>query len=415
MNTALSRLPLFAGTGVELEYMIVDAETLDVRPISDELIRAVTGACQSEVDRGAFCWSNELVTHVIELKTNGPAASLAGVADGFQGEVNEINRRLAVWGARLMPAAMHPWMNPLAETRLWPHEYSPVYEAYNRIFGCQGHGWSNLQSLHLNLPFADDAEFAALHAAIRALLPILPALAASSPVMDARLTGWLDNRLAVYRTNSARIPSITGRVIPEGVFSEADYHREILQPMYRDIAPHDPEGVLQDEFLNSRGAIARFARGSIEIRVLDVQECPQVDLAVARLIVEVLRALVQERWQRLDRLQALETGQLEQILLETARNAETARLQDRPYLEVFGADFARPCSAGDLWWHLLRQLRMDHRLDKETIGILELVLAQGTLARRILRALDGDCSRERLGQTYARLCDCLASGRPYVA
>ena len=58
-------LHLFSATGVELEYMIVDAATLDVRPVCDELIRQVTGCYQSDVPRGRFCWSNELVLHVV--------------------------------------------------------------------------------------------------------------------------------------------------------------------------------------------------------------------------------------------------------------------------------------------------------------------------------------------------------------
>ena len=33
--------------------------------------------------------------------------------------------------------------------------------------------------------------------------------------------------------------------------------------------------------MNSRGAIARFDRNAIEIRVIDVQECPKADLAIA--------------------------------------------------------------------------------------------------------------------------------------
>lgn len=411
MSTAPARLPLFAGTGVELEYMIVDAATLAVRPICDELIRAVTGAYQSDVERGEFCWSNELVLHVVELKTNGPAKSLTGLAGGFQNEVNEVNRRLASGGARLMPTAMHPWMDPHAETRLWPHEYSAVYEAYNRIFGCQGHGWSNLQSLHLNLPFANDAEFAALHAAIRAVLPILPALAASSPVMDARTNSWLDNRLAVYRTNSAKIPSLTGRVIPEPVFSEAAYEREIFQRIYADIAPHDPDGVLQDEFLNARGAIARFGRGSIEIRVLDVQECPLADLAITELIVETLRALSAERWLNLERLKSLPTERLEQIFLATAQQAESASLVDRDYLEVFGWQRGEACIANDLWRWIVAELGLRSRLTPETVRALDLILDHGTLARRILRRLAGNCSRPRLQETYGQLCDCLAAGR----
>ena len=114
---------------------------------------------------------------------------------------------------------------------IWPHDYSIVYEAFNRIFDCRGHGWANLQAVHLNLPFADDAEFARLHAAIRVLLPILPALAASSPIFEGRLSGVLDTRLDVYRNNCRKIPLATGRVIPEPVFSAADYHGRILEPL----------------------------------------------------------------------------------------------------------------------------------------------------------------------------------------
>jgi len=85
-----------------------------------------------------------------------PAASLSGLAGAFQADVRRIDEILAPHGARLMPTGMHPWMDPQRETHLWPHEYSPVYEAFDRIFSCKGHGWSNLQSAHLNLPFQGD-------------------------------------------------------------------------------------------------------------------------------------------------------------------------------------------------------------------------------------------------------------------
>ncbi|MBL8851852.1 MAG: hypothetical protein JNG89_19425, partial [Planctomycetaceae bacterium] len=274
-------LHLFDAFGIELEYMIVDAATLDVRPIADELFKAVAGEYVSDVERGPITWSNELVAHVVELKTTTPARSLTGLSEQFQSEVRAINELLAPMGAMLLGTAMHPWMDPLREMKLWPHDNSEIYDAFNRVFDCRGHGWANLQSMHINLPFQGDEEFARLHAAVRLLLPLLPALAASSPVMDGRVTGLMDNRLEVYRKNSQRIPQVAGRVIPERAFSQAEYDRLILQPLYAAIAPHDPAGILQEEFLNARGAIARFSRGSIEIRVIDVQECPAADLAIA--------------------------------------------------------------------------------------------------------------------------------------
>ena len=86
---------------------------------------------------------------------------LSDVPGAFAAGVARVNELLAPHGARLMPGAAHPWMNPDTETRLWPHDDDTIYRAYDRIFDCRGHGWSNLQSMHVNLPFADDDEFGA--------------------------------------------------------------------------------------------------------------------------------------------------------------------------------------------------------------------------------------------------------------
>ncbi len=333
-----SPLHLFEAFGVEIEYMIVDARTLDVRPITDRVLKFIAGEIVSDVEMGEITWSNELTAHVIELKTTGPARSLAPLPALFQESVRRINAILETHGCRLLPSAMHPWMDPNREMVIWPHDYSVVYEAFNRIFDCRGHGWANLQAVHLNLPFADDAEFARLHAAIRVLLPILPALAASSPIFEGRLSGVLDTRLDVYRNNCRKIPLAAGRVIPEPVFSAADYHGRILEPLWAQIAPHDPEEILQEEWLNSRGAIARFERNTIEIRVLDVQECPQADVAVCALVADVLERLASGHWGDPKLLEAWDTEPLAEMLLSTIRDAEQAVIRDPAYLRLFGIE-----------------------------------------------------------------------------
>lgn len=404
-------LSLFQGYGVELEYMIVDAESLSVRPIADEALRAAAGEITSEVERGEIAWSNELALHVIELKTNGPAPALAPLPALFQEQVRQINEILAAHGARLMPSAMHPWMDPDRELRLWPHDYNPVYEAYNRIFDCRGHGWANLQSVHLNLPFADDAEFGRLHAAIRLLLPLMPALAASSPVLERRLSGLQDTRMEVYRGNSKRIPSITGRVVPEPVFTRRDYEQEILQRMYGDIAPHDPAKTLQYEWLNSRGAIARFDRNTIEVRVLDVQECPQADVAICAAVAAVLQALTEERWTSLAEQQSLAVEPLAEIFSTAVRHAEQAPIDNRQYLAQFGHSGAH-ATAGELWRGVLDQVMP---ASEPWSTPLETILQQGPLSRRITAAL-GDLERRpaRLDEVYRELCACLHEGRMFV-
>lgn len=412
-------LGLFEGFGVELEYMIVGARDLSVAAITDKLLEQVVGQISSDFENGVISWSNELALHVVELKTSDPAPALEPLPKLFQQNVHHINTELAKLGAQLMPSAMHPWMDPHREMQLWPHDNSPIYETFNRIFDCTGHGWANLQSVHMNLPFKNDAEFARLHAAIRLILPLLPALAASSPVMDGKLTGLMDNRLEVYRHNARKIPSISGRVIPEAVFDRASYEQQIFQKIYADIAPHDPEGILQNEWLNARGAIARFDRNAIEIRVLDVQECPHADLAICAAIVEVLRALVDEHCTPLSEQKTFTTESLEQLLLATIRDADQAIITDPAYLRQFGYPIgsggkAVAVTAQELWRWLLESLNMFHgKLEAAWGEPLRVIAQQGPLARRIVRTLGGDTSREKLQHVYSELCDCLQDGRVF--
>ena len=408
---AQQRLGLFEAYGVELEYMIVAKDSLDVLPACDRLIEAECGKIESEIERGRIAWSNELVLHVVELKTAAPAPALTGLFQEFQSQIRQINKRLQSLNGMLMPSAMHPWMDPFREMRLWPHDYSAVYEAFNRIFDCRGHGWANLQSVHLNLPFANDAEFGRLHAAVRLVLPLLPAIAAASPVVEGRLTGRLDNRLNVYRTNSKRIPMVAGRVIPERAFSEAEYHRQIFDPLFREIAPHDPEGVLQDEFLNARGAIARFGRGSIEIRVIDIQECPAADLAVLQVTAAVLQALTDEKWSSLEDQQAVEIEPLHAVLLDSIDKAELATITNPDLLRLFGYTRAGSCSLQELWRHLYQQA--SPKMDAETQRAFENILDHGPLARRIQQRLSRDPSMLQITEVACQLCDCLAAGHQF--
>jgi len=98
-----------------------------------------------------------------------------------------------------------------------------------------------------------------------------------------------------YRHNADRVPSVAGAIVPERVWTREAYERDLLGRIYADMAPLDPEGILRHEWANARGAIARFDRGAIEIRVIDLQERPAADLAIAALTVAVVRALVEGR------------------------------------------------------------------------------------------------------------------------
>lgn len=423
-------LGLFEGWGIEIECMLVDAASGDVRPQVDEVLRHAF-AQESGVDvtsapwiadttDGAIAWSNELVAHVLEFKTDGPVASLAGVAESFrrsQCRADAIAREHL--SAQLAPGAMHPWMDPTRETVLWPHENADVYREFDRLFDCRRHGWANLQSVHLNLPFRDEEEFGRLHAAVRIVLPLIPALAASSPWMDGRASDVLDNRLEVYRTNAAKVGALTGAVVPEPVFDRASYQREVFDPIDAQLvalgASADFLGV---EWTNARGAIARFDRMAIEIRLIDAQEHAGADLAVCAAITGLVRGLVEERWSSAADQRALTSGPLVAVLADATRRGPEAPLGHTDLARLFGCDPSAVATCGDL---LARCVPQCFAGPAELEPALEVVLSKGTLAQRMRAALaknidpNGQVPRAALREQLFALARCLRDGRAYLA
>ena len=401
-------IALFEAYGIELEYMIVDQNSLSVRPISDKLLEKAAGEITGDFENGRITWSNELVLHVIELKTTGPDRDLATLAEAFQSNVKRINSLLKDESARLMPTGMHPFMNPARDKYLWPHDNNEVYAAYDRIFDCKGHGWSNLQSTHINLPFANDDEFRRLHTAIRFLLPILPSLTASSPIVEGKLTGYADSRLHYYQQNQKRIPSITGTVIPEPVESISQYKDTILKKIYSDIAPFDPDSILRDDWLNSRGAIARFGRQTIEIRILDSQECPAADIAIAELIISILKLLATGDLVPYERQLVHPTDALKRLFDQTIQFGEETKMCS-DYLDSWGMS-PQTETARDFWSILWNEKGIASEVSPNSASLLKSIFESGTLASRINRRLGSNPDSQMIQSVYADLSSCLEKG-----
>ncbi|MBF0443188.1 MAG: glutamate--cysteine ligase [Oligoflexales bacterium] len=406
------KLRLFEGYGIELEYMIVDKDTLMVKPICDQVIEALSGKIKNEVSLGRVNVSNELVLHVLELKGNGPQKDLVRLRDSMQKQLLRIDRLMQErWDSFFLPTAMHPLMNPLKETRLWPHGQNEIYESYDRIFGCKGHGWSNLQSIHINLPFSGDDEFGRLHAAIRIALPLLPSISASSPYVEGSGTGILDNRLDFYSRNQKRIPSIIGSIIPEKAFTKSEYEKVILEPIYRDIADDDPDGILQDEWINSRGAIARFERNAIEIRVVDIQESLRADFALIALIVSLIESLVDETWISYESQREFDEFRLREVFMGSIMEGPSYLLRDRSLLECFGCH--EPVKMGDLWIRLREHLLNEHyeviHFEEES----EKLVSRGALSSLLIQKLGKTPCENRLKAEFMNLRKCLVDSQIY--
>lgn len=383
--------------------MIVDQQSLDVRPVADQLLDLVGGAEDMDVERGEAAWSNELALHVIEIKTAGPAADLAAAARVFRQQVDEIRDLLSPMGCTLLPSGMHPWMDPARETRLWPHQNNVIYQTFDRIFDCRGHGWSNLQSTHINFPFADDEEFARVHAACRFVLPLLPAIAASSPFVDGNRARALDHRLVVYEKNCAKVPQVTGRIVPERVYTEKDYQK-MLAGVYSALAPHDPEGILAEEWVNARGCIARFDRGAVEIRLLDTQECPEQDLCVVAFVTRLVQALAEGQFSPLSELEGWSEEALLSILQDAMVKGRGADAGVAEYARALGSNAG---NLGSLLGDLAQKL-MDGSPHAQGLA---LIIDHGSLAERLV---ENHTRGRTLKDIYRDLESCLARGIPFI-
>lgn len=408
-------LPAFQGVGLALDYAIIDQVSLNVLPIADRLLAAADDLEFAAPTHHAYAWRDGLALHLLEIRHRTPMPTLQGVAAGLAGEIAAIGKILQQNDALLLPGGMHPWMDPSCETRLRQDAHGNVYHHVERLFDCTRHGWTNLHGVRLYLPFANDAEFARLHAAIRVVLPLIPALTAGSPFAAGIDSGCADHRLAVWGDHATRLAVVSGDIIAPTLSSHEEYDSIILAPARAAMAPLDPHGLLRQELICARGAIARFDHHAIGITLADTQECPRADVAVAGAITAVVRMLYTESTSSLESQQAIDTSTLATVLQRCVRSAEQAELSGdvgAAYLALLGYPRAA-CSAQHLWRYLIRSLPREPGIDDAAMAALDHILEHGTLATRLRRATHGDASPARLHTLYRRLTDCLAQNRMF--
>jgi hypothetical protein len=238
-------------------------------------------------------------------------------------------------------------------------------------------------------------------------------------VSDGAKGPGLDNRLLAYRGNAKRVPSVTGSVVPERVRTRAEYRHDILARIYDDLAPYDPEGVLRHEWVNARGAIARMGRGSIEIRVIDSQECATSDVAVVAAVTGAVRFLADGPLAHPGSADGIDMDTLVDVLERCIWQGERAYVDDLGYRAVLGMESRAAPTAKDVWRHLIDVGAGTDPVSEEWQESFEALLEEGPLARRILDAL-GEASggaqlRGRLMSVYGRLADCLSRGEVFHA
>ncbi len=154
-------------------------------------------------------------------------------------------------------------------------------------------------------------------------------------------------------------------------------------------------------------------RNTIEVRVLDVQECPAMDLGVCAAISAALRAIVEGRLGNLAEIRQWQVGPLHEILLNVITDADKAVIRDQAYREALGYKGAA-CTAMDLWRHLIENTLFGTEGWAEFGSAVSVLMNEGCLARRIVDAVGKTAPRPKVDEVYRVLGACLESNTPFV-
>jgi len=364
--------------GTEHEFSINDGH-FTALPVSDQIIKSICGSYESEISFGETKLGKELQKTVLEMLPKVPATGPAGFETQL---VQGINRFYRIFPDRyhLLVLGMHPTVT-LDRTAVWDHDEGEYYACYDRLFNIRQHGWLNIQALQVNLSYANEKDLLMQYNRIRTLLPYLVAITASSPMVEGRLTGTMDNRLCYYRKNQENIPAICNGIVPARLRSVAEYNA-FQEKIFAELRARNAD-ILCEEWLNSSGLIIRFSRQCLEIKAMDEQECIRSDMAVAALIQALLRCPTLP----------VETGQDALLeLMETAIKKGTAGL--RPELVA-------------LYDHAWKKATPEER---QYLPVIEHRIKQGSLAEQMAERF---AHEKKIEPVLADMARCLRENKPY--
>jgi hypothetical protein len=234
---------------------------------------------------------------------------------------------------------------------------------------------------------------------------------------DGVIQPSVDNRMEWIFRHQAAVPESQGDILPEPIASLSDYRRRILQPMYQALEAHPGGDVLKRDFFNARGAVLKSGRRALEIRVIDMQECVQLDIAIAVFVRSLLRHYSRQYM----------TGRTalppRKILLEdfraTVRCGSAARVVAPQLGDEVERDADGRASARDTLRALSRIAQRTVRRDEARyLDLVSRMIEAGTLSERIrdrLTPLAGDAEQFRSAtrNLYRELSDCLIDNTPW--
>ncbi|MGO9753187.1 MAG: YbdK family carboxylate-amine ligase [Solirubrobacteraceae bacterium] len=300
--------------GLEEEFAILDAETLDLAPRFPEL-RTLADADPLLADSVA----GELISSEIEIRS-GRGETLAAAIEAQRA------RRLALFalaherGTMLGATGTHPWADYREQQIIDTDHYRRVEHGLKYV------AWrNNTFSLHVHVGIEGADRAVRVCDRLRPVLPILLAISASSPFLDGRDCGLHSARSQTFTRSFPRCG------VPDAFGGWDAYARYV-------------------DFLVQTGSIVEYTQvwwsvrphfsfGTVEVRVCDVQASATESEALATLIV----ACVAQAARDIDegvRYEHLAARMIEENVWRAIRYGLDGQLLDLPRGEPYPASQA---------------------------------------------------------------------------
>jgi hypothetical protein len=187
--------------------------------------------------------------------------------------------------------------------------------------------------------------------------------------------------------------------------------------MYQALDALPDAGALRHEFFNARGAVFKFSRRALEIRVLDTQECVKMDVAVATFVRAAMRAIT--KGVRSARLALPPHAMLVDDFRSVIAAGSEAFVWATQFGEAVERDEEGRAPAREILRVLLERARREARKEEgEYLDLVERVIETGSLSERIRTALlphagDDEGFTEAARHLYIELADCLDANEPW--
>jgi glutamate---cysteine ligase / carboxylate-amine ligase len=247
--------------GIEEEFAVLDAESLDMVPRFEEL----RDAAVAEDPVLAEAIAGELISSEIEIRSGRGEDLAEAIA-----RQREMRQRLfalaASRGVALGATGTHPWADYREQRNIDTEHYRRVVEGLQYVARR-----NNTFSVHVHVGVRDAHRAVRACDRLRPVLPLLLAISANSPYVDARDSGLHSARSQTFTKSFPRCG------IPDA-FGSWDAYRQYIELLVR------TNSIV--EYTQVWWSVRpHFSFGTVEVRICDAQSTAQEAEALASLIV----------------------------------------------------------------------------------------------------------------------------------